>query len=119
MNAFRLLRYNVDNNAIIMDILSSLSDISSLILSIFRILYGTLSTLMVKLSGPMVTSQLVIMARLSILMVIITNNLNILNSMMTTLTILIQRSILMTETAPTLQLTMVIDMQFLPSLDRD
>ena len=106
------------------------SVISVLFLPCFRILYGTLSILMVRLLEPMVTSRLDITEKLSILTLTITSNntsntssSNNSNSNITamtiTLTSLTPRSISTTGTGPTSTLTTVTDTRCQANQDRD
>ena len=105
------------------------SVISVLFLPSFRILYGTLSILMVRLLEPMVTSRLDITEKLSILTLTITssntsnissNNSNSnITAMTTTLTTLTPRSISTTGTGLTSTLTTVTDTRCPANQDRD
>ena len=108
------------------------SVISVLFLPSFRILYGTLSTLMVRPLEPMVISRLDITEKLSILTLTITSsninninntssssNINNIRAMTTTLTILTPRSISTTGTGLTSTLTTATDTQYPANQDRD
>ena len=102
------------------------SVISVLFLPSFRILYGTLSTLMVRPLEPMVTSRLDITEKHSILTPTITfsNNSNTssnsnIKALTTTPTILTPRSISTRGTGLTSTLTTVTDTQCPANQDRD
>ena len=105
------------------------SVISVLFLPSFRILYGTLSTLMVRPLEPMVTSRLDITEKHSILTPTITssnnnsntssNSNNNITALTTTPTILTPRSISTRGTGLTSTLTTVTDTQCPANQDRD
>ena len=106
------------------------SVISVLFLPCFRILYGTLSILMVRPLEPMVISRLDITEKLSILTLTITssninntsnNNTssNNITASTTTLTTLTPRSISTTGTGLTSTLTTATDTQYPANQDRD
>ena len=108
------------------------SVISVLFLPCFRILYGTLSTLMVRPLEPMVTSRLDITEKPSILTLTITssntnnsnsisssNSSNNITALTTTLTILTPRSISTRGTGLTSTLTTVTDTRCPANQDRD
>ena len=108
------------------------SVISVLFLPCFRILYGTLSTLMVRPLEPMVISRLDITEKLSILTLTITSsninninntssssNINNTRAMTTTLTIPTPRSISTTGTGLTSTLTTATDTRCPANQDRD
>ena len=97
-----------------------------LIFTCFRILYGTLSTLMVRPLEQMVTSQLDITEKLSIHTLTITSsiinsniNSNNIKGTTTTLTTLTPRSISTRGTGLTSTLTMETDTQYPLNPDRD
>ena len=105
------------------------SVISVLFLPSFRILYGTLSTLMVRPLEPMVTSRLDITEKHSIPTLTITSsnnnnntsssNSNNITALTTTLTILTPRSISTRGTGLTSTLTTVTDTRCPANQDRD